>query len=418
MKKLLGCVAFYIWSCAPLFAQFKIIAYLPNWMGNFPSTIHQVDLKKVTHINIAFANPNSNGTLTGISLAEVDTIVRVAHANNVKVLMSIGGAGAPASTYNSLLNNTTNMKSFVTKLVQYTVDNQLDGIDVDIEGDVLDGNSLSAAQYQSFIVELGAGLHGQGKIMTAALATWFGSYVSNTAAAQFDFINIMSYDAAIPGGSDPAGALAPYSMVTSDYQYWNTTKAVAKNKLTIGVPFYGYGWGTYAKASNDEYSYCEIVSKYTGAENNDMVGTGNNAIYYNGIPTIVKKTQFALQNASGIMIWEIMEDCSTSDNRSLLKAVYETVNAVTEVSDPSSNHISDIYPNPVSEELYIDLSKLVSPEESCELQLYDTKGILLHTLSTLDPQVRISMHKFQQGIYILKGKTPTGYTFTKRLEKK
>jgi hypothetical protein len=40
------------------------------------------------------------------------------------------------------------------------------------------------------------------------------------------------------------------------------------------------------------------------------------------------------------------------DSRSLLKAVYETVNAVTDKSDPTSNHKSGIYPNSVGKELY------------------------------------------------------------------
>ena len=44
-------------------------------------------------------------------------------------------------------------------------------------------------------------------------------------------------------------------------------------------------------------------------------------LYYNGIPTIRRKTALALERASGIMIWQILGD--TPDDRSLLAAINE-----------------------------------------------------------------------------------------------
>lgn len=45
--------------------------------------------------------------------------------------------------------------------------------------------------------------------------------------------------------------------------------------------------------------------------------------YYNGIPTIAKKTQLALDTAGGIMNWELTQD--TNDDFSLLKAMDDTI---------------------------------------------------------------------------------------------
>jgi chitinase len=295
-------------------AQFKVIGYLPTWV-NYPSSINNVQLSKLTHVNIAFSNPDATGTLIPAdgTNADVTTVVNAAHAKNVKVFMSMGGAGAPGATYSNLLSSAANRNSFITKIVNYAVTYNLDGIDVDIEGDVLDGTQVTAARYQSFVTALGTALHAQNKLMSAALAQWFGNYVTNTAAAQFDWINMMSYDAAIPGSGDAVGQHAPYSMVLSDYQYWNTTKGVSSTHLVVGVPFYGYGWGTRSDPSNNEIPYCTIVSANPGAENTDSVGTNPNVIYYNGIPTIKQKTNYALQNASGVMIWELTEDCNDSN---------------------------------------------------------------------------------------------------------
>jgi GH18 family chitinase len=48
-------------------------------------------------------------------------------------------------------------------------------------------------------------------------------------------------------------------------------------------------------------------------------------MYYNGIPTIKNKTQLAMKNAAGIMIWELMYD--VADRKSLLNAIYEAASA-------------------------------------------------------------------------------------------
>jgi GH18 family chitinase len=305
-------------------AQFRVVGYWPTWIS-YPNGISSIDLTKVTHLNIAFANPNASGILVPAdgTNADVTTFVNIAHAQGVKVFMSIGGAGAPGTRYKNLLSTTPNMNTFVTNIVNYAVTYNLDGIDVDIEGDILDGTILTAAQYQSFVTQLSTSLHAQGKLMTAALATWFESYVTNTAASKFDWINLMSYDAAIPGSGDPAGQHSPYTFAVSDFQFWNTTKGVTGSKLSVGLPFYGYGWGTRAVPGNDEITYCDIVTNNAGAENFDKVGTGANAIYYNGIPTIKQKTTYALANAGGVMIWEMAEDCSGS--KSLLLAIDQTI---------------------------------------------------------------------------------------------
>lgn len=307
----------YLCCALPSYGQFKVIGYLPTWNG-YPNSINNVDLTKVTHLNIAFANPNSSGDINtaGGTLSDLATVVTAAHTANVKVLMSIGGAGAPGATYTNLIN--TDLTGFVNKIVQYAVDNNLDGIDVDIEGDVLNGTTMTSTQYENFITALETGLHAQNKLMTAALATWFASRVTNNAASKFDFINIMSYDAY--GTWTGPGQHSSYTLAVNDLNYWKTTKGIAANKLTVGVPFYGYFWGT----SNYASRYGSIVSSYSGSENTDQVNPSSGGVlYYNGIPTIKQKTVLAIEQAGGIMIWELTQD-ATGPN-SLLSAIDEVV---------------------------------------------------------------------------------------------
>ena len=308
-------------------AQFKVIGYLPSW-GNYPTTINAVDLTKLTHINIAFANPNASGDLSTSNgtLGNLATVVTAAHAQNVKVLMSIGGAGAPGTIYRDLIN--TNLASFVTKIVQYAVDNNLDGIDVDIEGDVLNGTTLTSTQYENFILALGVGLQAQNKLMTAALATWFAFRVTNLAASKFDFINVMSYDEY--GTWTGPGQHSTYSLAVSDLSYWNSTKAVPTSKLVIGVPFYGYFWGN----SSSSYTFSDVLLYYPGSQNLDKVipSTGG-VLYYNGIPTIKQKTVLAIEQAAGIMIWQLVGDATGAN--SLLAAIDEVVDGYSGNTAPT-----------------------------------------------------------------------------------
>lgn len=111
----------------------------------------------------------------------------------------------------------------------------LHGIDVHIEGVILNCSCVNATQYESFVTERQDTFHKYNKQMSDALAKWFSTYVSNTAASKFDWINIMSYDAY--GTWSGPGDHSLSSMAVSDFQYWNTTKAMPAYKLTVGVPF-------------------------------------------------------------------------------------------------------------------------------------------------------------------------------------
>ncbi len=105
-------------------------------------------------------------------------------------------------------------------------------------------------------------------------------------------------------------------MAVNQFNYW-TGRGLPASKAIIGLPFYGYGFGA---SANQGISYANIIAQYPGAENQDQVG---NTIYYNGIPTIKAKTTFAIQNAGGVMIWELSQDAVGS--KSLLTAVNQVI---------------------------------------------------------------------------------------------
>lgn len=92
--------------------------------------------------------------------------------------------------------------------------------------------------------------------------------------------------------------------------------------MTLGVPFYGYGYGPSLESKAISMSFDKIVNTYPDADQVDewLLPDGK-LLYYNGTPTIQQKTRLASQKASGIMIWQVLGDAT--GKKSLLKAIYQ-----------------------------------------------------------------------------------------------
>lgn len=70
-------------------SPFRIVGYVPNWI-EVEAFAQSFNFKQLTHINYAFQNPDVAGNLVS-SNSGLTTLVAKSHANNVKVLVSIGG---------------------------------------------------------------------------------------------------------------------------------------------------------------------------------------------------------------------------------------------------------------------------------------------------------------------------------------
>lgn len=288
-------------------SAFRIVGY---FHGDLEKDADKIDFGKITHLNVAFINPDTAGTFAPV--IGLQALVKAAHARQVKVLASFGGGMAPA--YFPDLIGAARRTVFIANLSKLMLDYKLDGIDVDLEG------ALITADYDGFIAELAPAIKPKG-LLTAAVATAYGEKYSSVSLQQFNFINIMSYDNTGPWKPENAGPHAPFTMASADLLYWNITKSTAKEKLSLGLPFYGYSFGP---AGAGSMAYREIIQTYSGAENKDEVTiAGGGILYYNGIPTIKMKTKLALEQAGGIMIWQILQD--TTGTKSLLEVINKQI---------------------------------------------------------------------------------------------
>lgn len=306
-----------LFSAVAAYAQHRVVAYVPNWvdLDKFSETI---EYGKLTHINIAFENPqNAEGDLSFSK--KNGGLIRKAKANGVKILVSIGGGGASENKvlqarYFELIS-AAKRDAFTTKIAAYVDEHDFDGLDVDIEGPSINED------YDAFIESLAKVFKPKGKLLTCALSKGYGgNKVKDETLKHFDFVNIMAYDGTGAWNLNSPGQHSSLEFARSNVKFW-LDKGLPKSKAVLGVPFYGYGFGEDFKKSG--YGYDEILLKYPGAEKADQIGS---TIWYNGIPTIKAKAQYVLdEELGGIMIWSLDND--VKGENSLLSAINETLRA-------------------------------------------------------------------------------------------
>ena len=279
-------------------ANFKVIGYLFA-QDDLLALSTKIDYTKITHLNVAFINPDSSGVFAAVP--NLKELVQKAHANNVKVISAFAGGNPPP--YLKDLLKPAKRKVLIDGLMSLIQTYELDGIDVDLEGDFVNQD------YEAFVVELSGRLKAQKKMMTAAVATWNSAAYSDKALALFDLINIMSYDQTGPWRKDKPGPHSTFEAVLVDFNHWNKDRGLPSEKLILGLPFYGYGFGSDIRS---DITYGELVSGYPGAEKVDLIElAGKGTFYYNGMPTIQKKVAYAIENKmGGVMIWHITADAA------------------------------------------------------------------------------------------------------------
>ncbi|GIE30634.1 hypothetical protein Ait01nite_036790 [Actinoplanes italicus] len=278
---------------------FKSVGYMPSWAGSVTS----VQYTKLTHINYSFALPNANGTLQPIeNTAKLQQLVTLGHQNNVKVSIAIGGWNdGNDSAFESLAANAGTRTTFVNTVMGVVRQYNLDGVDMDWE---YPDPGTSGNNYTALMGQLSTALHNEGKLLTAAVVSEGGTAngVQPAVFGYVDWLNIMAYD----GGSPHAN----YDWSINAANFWKN-RGLPKAKTVLGVPFYSRpGYLTYA----------QLVAQDPANANRDCTPSGE---CYNGLPTVRRKTQWAMANAGGIMNWELSQDATGAN--SLVSAIYDTV---------------------------------------------------------------------------------------------
>lgn len=274
----------------------RVVGYLSS--DNFDK-MNSIQFCQLTHLNVAFANPDKSANI--VFNGDLDGLVKYAKSVNPKIIISISLAGGviseeQASNWSFLIDKPENRPALIQNIVSFVELHQVDGVDVDLEW-----NAVTSG-YSGFVIELKKSLAEHKKILTAALPnnSRFEN-ITQEALNAFDFINVMAYDSTGPWSADKPGQHSSFEFAKEGIDFWHKLQNVPSDKLTLGVPFYGYNF-TYPDVTSSTYN--DIILAGTQFADQDELGK----IYYNGKSTIAKKVEFASQNTGGIMIWEIAQD--------------------------------------------------------------------------------------------------------------
>lgn len=278
---------------------FPVVGYYAAWSGE-PEDL-QYD--KLTQVNFSFAFPARDGSVRVAESDKLMALVELAHEKKVKVFLAVGGwdigdGGGNDQAFEVLAASEKSRKKFVSSILFLIKDYGLDGIDIDWEYPDNKETFLLTMQ------ELYAALHAQNKLVSVAVAGEgiHGDAISLESFQYMDYLNIMAYDGPTPHSS--------YDYAVKCLDYWSE-KGCPKDKIILGLPFYGKEPGTdYKVLIQDNPAKASQLDEVEG-------------IHYNGIPTIIKKVKLAQERGAGVMIWELSQD--VNNQYSLLKAIQEAV---------------------------------------------------------------------------------------------
>ncbi len=320
--------------------------YRSDNKADYPQTA--IDFAFLTHIAHAFAWPDSAGNLVvpdGFLYPELNA---AAHANGVKMIVSLGGWGNCAG-FPGMAATAENRSRFTRALVDFCRANAYDGADLDWE---FVSDDQQKADFSLLVETLSAAFKAQSPPLLLTIAAPSGNYYGRwidfeRLAAAFDLIGIMTYD--YHGGwSDHSGHNAPLyeppgdgcGSVDESFAYARS-RQVPLAKLLIGVPFFGRSFDCGAMGApftvSQGWSYADVMalpsSGWSRVWDSEAQAPylrrtdGGMVISYDDMSSVGLKAQYVKDKASaGVIIWELGGDYR-SGNADLLEVVGKSFGA-------------------------------------------------------------------------------------------
>ena len=298
---------------APAGAGAVVEGYLPSHRG-LDTTLAAIGVAPYTDIALSFINPDANGRfvngaamacmtdrfLVPLPTATLHAAVTPVHAGHARAIGALAGANLPkcAGDWGQAIA-APNRAATVAALVALADAQGLDGLDVDIEADLL-ARLVKSGEYTPFVRDLGRALHAHHKTLSGTTASYVDGTIPLSSLPFFDRVEVMTYDDDVHGTE-----VATMGQFRSDLYFW-LGRGVPRDKLVLGLPFYGHGYGTY----NYSYGYRDLATAF-GSQPGDLIGqlcATCSYITFNGPATIAQKAALAAAKTSGVMVWEMSDD--------------------------------------------------------------------------------------------------------------
>jgi len=357
--------------------QKEVVGYFPSWNWqhkNALMTYDKIPFKKVTIIDYAFWHPLLDGTIAGINPRGDSLIltggkgetslVSLAHKNNVKVMLSIGG-WEDSENFPAVASTQELRTTFAHACLDAIRKFDFDGIDIDWEYPGYaehKGTAADRTNSTAFLATLrdsldSYGLQAHKKLFLsaalAATAEHLSGYEVEKLIPVLDMFNVMTYDyngswSVRSGYNSPLYAPTEadsLSNIDATFKLFTGVFHVPAAKINLGVPFYGHVFAQCTMPGGDYHgvdttlfpeedaNYYAIV-QYTGAYRHWddkakvpylVVPSTKTFVSYDDEESVKYKARYVIdQHARGVIIWEITADYMPDGKTPLLDVLYTT----------------------------------------------------------------------------------------------
>lgn len=261
----------------------------------------QVDPKKLTRINYAFANIRGGRMVLGAPADAQNFALLTAMRNenpNLTVLVSVGG-WLWSTNFSDMVLTEQSRRTFEDSVMEFLAQYNLDGLDIDWEypGMPGAGHPFRAEDKQNFTAlvrelryRFDAYVRKTGRrlYLTVAMGS-SDDVIAHTemrkVARYVDTVNLMTYDYFEPGSETITGNHSPLFADPADPKAASSADSVKAfekagvpaEKILLGVPFYGHEWGEVPDQNHGLFQVGKPVhganAQYTTIAS-DMLGHG------------------------------------------------------------------------------------------------------------------------------------------------
>jgi chitinase len=382
------------------------VGYYPDWQKNTLPP-QNILFENVTHIVHAFAWPQDDGEISYYPGMFNYGLVTATHNAGDNILLAFGGWGK-SDGFAPMAADSTARANFINGVVALLSTENYDGIDLDWEfpSTITEGKNLT-----KLVKELRERFNQDNPDWLITMAVSAGAYNRlyiefNQIIDYVDWIAMMGYD--FHGSwTTHAGHNAPLYQPSncSDFAvdpgivHLNIVQQVPKQKILLGVPFYGKEFdatGLYEPITGNvnDLLFTDVVPiisdgnwEYHWDDFSKvpyLLNTDNSKfVTYDDTMSIRIKCDYANDiEVAGVMFWALGQDL-VSNTQPLLETIGKSMGLITSVEtgdDQRANnfYLSDNYPNPFNPFTKINYS--VTETSFVILKVYDFLGREISTL--------------------------------------
>src|SRR5580693_725399 len=277
MKRLLS---FFIFAAAFAFLapagraqQPKALFYMTREPKSVRSFLAHAD--KIDLLVPAWYGVDADGLLSG---GPNPLVLETARQRHVPVMPLVANGDFAQEEFHKLLKNETAKESMIAALIRACKENDYTGFQFDFENvhwtdrDALSYLVRAAAvafhreglQLTIATVPNAPGVPGEGGFSAWIYENWRGAYDLKALAQSVDLICLMTYDQHTRWTAP--GPVAGWTWTTSNLDY--ALKFVPAQKLSLGIPLYGYHWfaGTPVKSDDKSGDKPNPSAEYIGTD--------------------------------------------------------------------------------------------------------------------------------------------------------